>query len=128
MIAASANSPPATAFLHHGRAWPAIHHSSEFVGAPAGLGLHNKVKGLGVPTTPNRGTDYKGKSRAFPNLPNRPEASNPPGRWWQVQPDYPPETDNPLLDAWLASCDPGAWIEALGENAGAAEGEEADDA
>ena len=26
-----------------------------------------------------------------------------------------PETDNPLLDAWLASCDPGAWIEALDE-------------
>ena len=33
---------------------------------------------------------------------------------WQAAPDYPPESDNPLLDAWLASGDPIAWIGLLG--------------
>ena len=94
----------------------------------AGLGVTNEINGLSVPTAPDRGVECKDEFRAFPNLPNRPEASNPPGWWWQVQPDYPPEASNRLLDAWLATCDAGAWIQALGEKPGAADGEEADDA
>ena len=81
---------------------------------PAGFGVTNENNGLSVPTAPDRGVECIDEFRPFPNLPNRPEADLPPGRWWQAAPDYPPEADNPLLDAWLASGDPIAWIGLLG--------------
>ena len=81
----------------------------------AGLGITNEINKLGVPAAPDRGTYYKDEFRACPNLPNRPEASNPPGLWWRFLPEYPPESSNPLLDAWLSTNDPTAWIQALGE-------------
>ena len=63
---------------------------------PAGVGFPNKINSLGRPTAPDRGVECKDEFRPFPNLPNR------------------PETDKPLLDAWLASGDPIAWIGLLG--------------
>ena len=62
----------------------------------AGLGVTNENNGLSVPTAPDRGVECKDEFRPFPNLPNR------------------PESDNPLLDAWLASGNPIAWIGLLG--------------
>ena len=93
----------------------------------AGLEVTNEINKLGVPTAPDRGVECKDEFRPFPNLPNHPPwplgddgdaptiADLPPGLWWRVLPEYPPESSNPLLDAWLSTNDAGAWIQALGE-------------
>lgn len=82
---------------------------------PAGVELSNENNGLCVPTDQNRGIENKDEFGHFPNPPNRPSiADTPPGRWWTLGVEYPPEADSPLLDAWLSTNDPTAWIGLLG--------------
>ena len=64
---------------------------------PAGGELSNDPNHLGRPTPQNRALFLKDNFARFPTCPTLPEA------------------DNPLLDAWLSSNDPGGWIEALGD-------------
>ena len=68
----------------------------DWVVGPAGLGFPNKINSLGRPTPQNRALFLKDNLARFPTCPTLPEA------------------DNPLLDAWLASGDPIAWIGLLG--------------
>ena len=63
---------------------------------PAGVELSNDPKHLGRPTPQNRGLFLKDNFARFPTCPTLPEA------------------DNPLLDAWLSSNDPIAWIGLIG--------------
>ena len=58
--------------------------------ARQGLGFPNKINSLGRPTPQNRALFLKDNFARCPTCPTLPEA------------------DNPLLDAWLASGDPGA--------------------
>ena len=62
----------------------------------AGVELSNDPKHLGRPTPPNRALFLKDNFARFPTYPTLPEA------------------EAPLLDAWLASGDPIAWIGLLG--------------
>ena len=59
---------------------------------PAGLGFPNKINSLGRPTPQNRALFLKDNFARCPTCPTLPEA------------------EAPLLDAWLASGDPIAWM------------------
>ena len=63
---------------------------------PVGLWFPNKINSLGRPTPQNRALFLKDNFARCPTCPTLPEA------------------DNPLLDAWLSSNDPIAWIGLLG--------------
>ena len=85
---------------------------------PAGVGFPNENNELIFPTPPKRGFDLKEKTGRFPNPPNRPTiADTPPGRWWLLGLEYPPEAADPALDRWLAG-DPCRYFPALGMEAG----------
>ena len=67
-----------------------------WVVGPAGVELSNYINGLGRPTPPNRPLFLKDNFARCPTCPTLPEA------------------EAPLLDAWLASGDPIAWIGLIG--------------
>ena len=82
---------------------------------PAGFGVTNENKGLGVPTAPDRGVEITDEFRAIPNprecspfpVFDDGERSSitdtPPGRWWLLGLECPPEVADPALDSWLSS-------------------------
>ena len=66
------------------------------VATPRGFGFPNKINSLERPTPQTRALFLKDNFARCPTCPT------------------PPEADNLLLDAWLSSNDPIAWIEMLG--------------